>query len=137
MLTLLGARASVIEALPQIAPGMARNNRMELIDRLEERGAKLYTNTQVLKAEGDALLVREFSQEDARLPIGDVLMIAIGPIPNRDVVPVVEEAGVEYALAGDAYRPGDFLTCVRDAWMLALSVDSRFGTSAPVKETTA
>ncbi len=52
--------------------------------------------------------------------------IAIGAVPNRDVVPAIEAAGIEYALAGDASRPGDFLTCIRDAWLVALSVDERF-----------
>jgi len=33
---------------------------------------------------------------------------------------------VPYALVGDANKPGDFLTCLRDAWMVALSVDHRF-----------
>jgi 2,4-dienoyl-CoA reductase-like NADH-dependent reductase (Old Yellow Enzyme family)/NADPH-dependent 2,4-dienoyl-CoA reductase/sulfur reductase-like enzyme len=130
LLTTRGSAATVIEALGHLAQGMARNNRMELIERLEARGTKLYINTQVLKAEGTRLVVRAFNEEDANLEIGDFLMIAIGPVPNRDVVPAIEEAGVEYALAGDAYRPGDFLTCVRDAWMLALSVDERFNAKA-------
>lgn len=130
LLTTRGSAATVIEALGHLAQGMARNNRMELIERLEARGTKLYINTQVLKAEGTRLVVRAFNEEDANLEIGDFLVIAIGPVPNRDVVPAIEEAGVEYALAGDAYRPGDFLTCVRDAWMLALSVDERFNAKA-------
>jgi 2,4-dienoyl-CoA reductase-like NADH-dependent reductase (Old Yellow Enzyme family)/thioredoxin reductase len=129
LLTTRGATATVIEALGQLAPGMARNNRMELIERLEARGTELYINTQVLKADGTRLSVRAFNEEDATLDIGDCLMIAIGPVPNREVIPAIEETGVEYALAGDAYRPGDFLSCVRDAWMLALSVDERFKTS--------
>jgi len=103
---------------------------MRTAGRRESRGTKLYINTQVLKAEGTQLVVRAFNEEDANLEIGDFLMIAIGPVPNRDVVSAIEAAGVEYALAGDAYRPGDFLTCVRDAWMLALSVDERFNARA-------
>jgi NADPH-dependent 2,4-dienoyl-CoA reductase/sulfur reductase-like enzyme len=126
LLTTRASRVSVVEALPHMATTMARNNRMELIDRLLERGAKLHTHMQVLKAEGGTLWVRAFSEEDRELEIGDCLMIAIGPISNREVVAAVEEAGVDYALAGDAYRPGDFLSCLRDAWMVALSVDHRF-----------
>lgn len=131
LLTTRGSSATVIEALGHPARGMARNNRMELIERLEARGTKLYINTQVLKVEGTRLVVRapnREGEEDANLEIGDCLMISIGPAANREVVPAVEEAGVEYALSGDAWRPGDFLTCVRDAWMLALSVDDRFRT---------
>jgi hypothetical protein len=52
-----------------------------------------------------------------------VLLIAIGPRPVRDVVTVLEAAGVPYELAGDCYRPGDFLTAIRDAAMVALSVE--------------
>jgi NADPH-dependent 2,4-dienoyl-CoA reductase/sulfur reductase-like enzyme len=126
LLTTRGSRVTVVEALPELAPTMARNNRMELIDRLVERGAKLHLQMQVVKAEGGSLWVRAFNEKDVPVEIGQCLMIAIGPIPNRDAVAAVEEAGAEYALAGDAYRPGDFLSCVRDAWMLALSVDSRF-----------
>ena len=33
---------------------------------------------------------------------------------------------LDYALAGDCNQPGDFLSCLRDAWMVALSLDRRF-----------
>jgi hypothetical protein len=51
-------------------------------------------------------------------------------VPVRDAVALVEAAGIDYALAGDASRPGDFLTCIRDGWMIALSVETRFGMKA-------
>ena len=131
LLTTRGASATVIEALSQMAPGMARNNRMELIDRLVMRGVGLHTERSVLKAEGSSLLLRLKDGSTTTLPIGDVLMLAIGPLPNRDVVPAIEAAGIDFALAGDANRPGDFLSCFRDASMLALSVDHRFGVPRP------
>jgi hypothetical protein len=59
------------------------------------------------------------------LEIGDVLLIAIGPAPVRDPVRILEEAAVPYELVGDCYRPGDFLTAIRDAAMVALSVEQR------------
>jgi len=125
LLTTRGLTATVIEALDQLASGMARNNRMELIERLRERGTKLYTGMHILKAEGMHLSLRTVNDGLTKLEIGDCLMIAIGPLPNRDALGAVEEAGVEYALAGDAYRPGDFLSCLRDAAMVALAVDQR------------
>ncbi len=126
LLVTRGSSATLIEALPNMAVGMARNNRMELIERLERQGVKIWTNTQVLRVDGDALDIRVFNEEDKRLAIGNTLMIAIGPVPNREVLPALEAAQVEYVLAGDCYRPGDFLSCLRDAWMVALSVDHRF-----------
>ena len=113
---------------------MARNNRMELIERVTAVGARLITQAAIVAAEGRNLILR-IGSESRPQPIGDVLLIAIGPHPVRDVVKIVEAAGVDYALAGDCYRPGDFLTCLRDAWMVALSVDQRSGSDASFQET--
>jgi hypothetical protein len=55
---------------------------------------------------------------------GDAIVVAVGPEPNRDVVPEVEAAGVPYVLIGDCNRPGDFLTAIRDASLAALALST-------------
>jgi hypothetical protein len=52
--------------------------------------------------------------------------VAIGPQPERPLAGALDEAGIDYALVGDCSRPGDFLSCIRDAWMVALSTATRF-----------
>jgi pyruvate/2-oxoglutarate dehydrogenase complex dihydrolipoamide dehydrogenase (E3) component len=126
LLTLRGTRCTIIEALATVAGGMARNNRMELLDRLKARGTAILLGITVEKAHGTSLEVRAADGSTRSVAIGDCLVIATGPEPDCDVVPLLEEAGVEYAFAGDCHRPGDFLSCRRDAWMVALSVDHRF-----------
>jgi hypothetical protein len=54
-----------------------------------------------------------------------MIIVAIGPLPNRDIVPEVERSGAQYVLAGDCNRIGDFLAAVRDGWMLATAIDLR------------
>jgi len=121
------ARVTVVEALAVIAQGMARNNRMELIERVEARGAQILTEAQILSVEGGSLRLRMAKEGTERpVEIGDVLMIAIGPRPVRDAVEVLAAACVRYELAGDCYRPGDFLAAIRDGWMVAVSVDRRY-----------
>jgi hypothetical protein len=107
---------------------MARNNRMELIERVAARGARILTDARVLDAEGSSLELEGRDGATTKLAIGEFLIIAIGPAADREGAQACEEAGVPYALVGDANRPGDFLTCLRDAWMVALSVDHRFKT---------
>jgi 2,4-dienoyl-CoA reductase-like NADH-dependent reductase (Old Yellow Enzyme family)/thioredoxin reductase len=120
------ARVTVIEALATLAQGMARNNRMELIERVQAKGATLVTEANIVGARGHALELRiEADSRPSRVEIGDVLLIAIGPRPVRDCIPVLEAAAVPYELAGDCYRPGDFLTALRDAWLVALAVEHR------------
>ncbi|MGH8664069.1 MAG: FAD-dependent oxidoreductase [Burkholderiales bacterium] len=120
------ARVTVVEALATLAQGMARNNRMELIERVQAKGATLVTEANIIAVRGGVIeiLIKDDSQPST-LEIGDVLLIAIGPRPVRDCIPVLEAAGIPYELAGDCYRPGDFLTAIRDAWMVALAVERR------------
>jgi 2,4-dienoyl-CoA reductase-like NADH-dependent reductase (Old Yellow Enzyme family)/NADPH-dependent 2,4-dienoyl-CoA reductase/sulfur reductase-like enzyme len=126
LLTLQGKHCTVIEALDAVAQNMARNNRMELLDRLEARGTVILVSVTMEKAQGRHVELRAADGTARSVDVGDCLVIATGPEPDRDVVPLLEEAGVEYALAGDCYRPGDFLSCLRDAWMTALSIELRF-----------
>ena len=126
LLTVQGKQCTIVEMLGTIANGMARNNRMELVERLAARGTQLLTRVKVERAVGNTLTLRADDGTARDIDVGDALIFATGPAPVRDVVPLLEEAGVEFELAGDCYRPGDFLSCLRDGWLAALSVDHRF-----------
>lgn len=118
-----GCRITIIEAAPTVAPAMARNNRVDILLRLAAAGVAILKNTQVAEVEDSAL--RLISQgETKKIPRDPYLVSAIGPASQRTIVPVLEKLGVEYALVGDALRPGDFLNAIRDAWMIGLSVGS-------------
>ncbi len=112
--------------LGMIANGMARNNRLELVERLAARGTQMLTRVKVERAAGTTLTLRADDGKTQDIDVGDTLIFATGPAPVRDVVPLLEAAGVDYELAGDCYRPGDFLSCLRDGWLAAVSVDHRF-----------
>ncbi len=126
LLSVQGKQCTIVEMLGTIANGMARNNRMELVERLAARGTQLLTRVKVDRAAGTTLTLRGDDGTIRDIDVGDALIFATGPAPVRDVVPLLEEAGVDYELAGDCYRPGDFLSCLRDGWLAALSVEHRF-----------
>jgi hypothetical protein len=105
---------------------MARNNRMELLDRLKLRGVRIMLDSKVIAATGTDLDVRTEEGSTQRIDVGACLVIATGPAPERGAVAAIQAAGLDYALAGDCNQPGDFLSCLRDAWMVALSIDQRF-----------
>jgi 2,4-dienoyl-CoA reductase-like NADH-dependent reductase (Old Yellow Enzyme family)/thioredoxin reductase len=132
LLAARGARVTVVEVLSGLAQGMARNNRMELIERVQARGAQLLTECSIAGARAALLEIRVQGESAPRsLEIGDVLLLAIGPAPVRDAIRVLDQTAVPYELVGDCYRPGDFLTAIRDASMVALCVEHRiYRTSA-------
>jgi pyruvate/2-oxoglutarate dehydrogenase complex dihydrolipoamide dehydrogenase (E3) component len=119
-----GIKATVIEGLPVIAKEMARNNRYDVLARLAKGGARVLINAPVESVEGDKIWAKIGG---TRTPVdaGDLIIAAIGPLPNRDIIPEVERSGAPYALAGDCNQIGDFLTAVRDGWMLALAIDMK------------
>lgn len=130
LLLVRGAQVCVVEALAGVAQGMARNNRFELIERVQAAGADVLTEAAILGFEGRTLRIVPGKAAERSIDVGDVLMIAIGPQPVRDAVGILDAAGVPYELAGDCHRPGDFLSAIRDGAMVALSVDARAAASA-------
>jgi 2,4-dienoyl-CoA reductase-like NADH-dependent reductase (Old Yellow Enzyme family)/thioredoxin reductase len=122
LLRLRGVRLRIVEMLPGIAGGMARNNRLELVERLEPV-AELRTSCRVLALRGSTIVLRQGEGEPEELPIGQALIFATGPRPDTEVLAAVVATGIAYERIGDCSVPGDFLAAVRDGWMAALAID--------------
>jgi 2,4-dienoyl-CoA reductase-like NADH-dependent reductase (Old Yellow Enzyme family)/thioredoxin reductase len=126
-----GVSATVIEGLPVIAKEMARNNRYDVLDRLAKADTRILTSAPVESIEGSTIWARVDGKREG-IEAADMIVTALGPLPNRDIVPEVERAGVQYVLAGDCNQIGDFLSAVRDGWMLAYAIDMKLpGNRAP------
>ncbi len=125
-------QCQIIEMTGVVAAGMARNNRMELIERLKQRGVIFHTGCKVEKIIDRTLSLRNHEGQRVECPIGEALIFATGPKPVRDVVPLLERLGLNYVLAGDCSQPGDFMSCLRDGFFSALSVEHRFR-SQPIR----
>jgi dimethylglycine catabolism A len=119
-----GCKVTVIELQSSIAREMARNNKFDVLARIEKAGTVVLTES-AIESISDGQLDLSTRGEASRIPAGDAIVIAIGPEPDRDIVPVVEAIGVPYVLIGDCNKPGDFLTGIRDASMVALAIDHR------------
>jgi len=118
------ARITVLEMREGIALGMARNNRLELVDRLAEYGVRIITRSTILGIDQSQIEIQEHGKAPERLDIGGMLIFATGPRPNLDLLPAVQATRIPYARIGDCNVPGDFLSGLRDACMTALSVNA-------------
>jgi DNA-binding LacI/PurR family transcriptional regulator len=54
--------------------------------------------------------------------VGDYLVIATGVRPNNEMRAELEASGIPFVAVGDCYEPGDFMTCLRDGWMVGASI---------------
>jgi 2,4-dienoyl-CoA reductase-like NADH-dependent reductase (Old Yellow Enzyme family) len=115
---------TIIEMLAAVGSGIARNNRMELMDRLKAAGVRIHLESRVTEAGGDALQIMGKDGTRSGVPCGEALIFANGPKPNRQAVTVVEAAGVPYTLIGDCSQPGDFLSGLRDGWLVGSGIEN-------------
>jgi hypothetical protein len=94
--------------------------------RLRDAKAQIVTDAPVVSIEGDTVLCRS-GEGIVRHPAGDRIVLAIGSGPVRDVAQLADEAGVPWVMAGDCNNvPGDFLTAIRDASMIAWAAEEKF-----------
>jgi pyruvate/2-oxoglutarate dehydrogenase complex dihydrolipoamide dehydrogenase (E3) component len=121
VLSLRGCHIAILEALPAIAPAMARNNRTDLMIRLREAGTSFHTKVRDARLAGDVLY---FTEDGTAREIAGVthVIAAIGALPNQDALPAVEAIGIPFTVVGDANQPGDFLSVLRDASMVGLAL---------------
>jgi NADH dehydrogenase FAD-containing subunit len=86
------------------------------------------TGTPVVAVEGDTIVCRR-GEDIVHHPAGDVIVLAVGARPPREVSQLADEAGVPWVMVGDCNNvPGDFLTAIRDASMIAWAAEESFPT---------
>lgn len=124
ILALRRCRITVLEAMPAIAPAMARNNRTDIMIRLRAAGVVFHTNARVEKLEAGVLHCAVGGTPQSLDGVTHVIA-AIGAVPNRDALAVVEATGLPHTLVGDANQPGDYLSVLRDASMVGLALGMR------------
>jgi pyruvate/2-oxoglutarate dehydrogenase complex dihydrolipoamide dehydrogenase (E3) component len=121
-------RVVIIEGQSVVAKEMARNNRFDVLLRLRDANARIVTGEPVVAIEGDTISCRR-GADIVRRAAGDVIVLAIGARPLRDVSQLADAAGVPWVMVGDCNNvPGDFLTAIRDASMIAWAAEEKFPT---------
>jgi pyruvate/2-oxoglutarate dehydrogenase complex dihydrolipoamide dehydrogenase (E3) component len=125
LLRLKGCDIQVLEMQATAANGMARNNKFELLERIAAAGVRVITQCRIESLSARHVTVKIGQAASTQLAIGQVLIFANGPRSNTEVVAALEQVGVPYALVGDCHAPGDFLSAIRDGWMVALGIDQQ------------
>jgi thioredoxin reductase len=125
LLRLKNCDIQVLEMQATAANGMARNNKFELLERISAAGVRVITKCRIEGLSTRHLKVKIDQAAVTELAIGQVLIFANGPRSNVDVIEVLEQVGVPHARIGDCHAPGDFLSAIRDGWMVGLGIDQQ------------
>ena len=90
---------------------------------LREAKVAMLLKTSVISASGKTLQLKGAEGNTKPHDIGDCLIIAVGAQPNTTATAMLEDARVPFVTVGDCYQVGDFMTCLRDAWMVGSAID--------------
>ncbi len=113
---------TLIEAQGSLAKKISKSNRSEILERLKHASATIMINTQVLGITGAKMEIASKEVAFSQHVVGDYLVIATGVRPNNEMRAELEASGIPIVAVGDCYEPGDFMTCLRDGWMVGASI---------------
>ena len=125
LLRVQGCQVQVLEVQAVAATGMARNNKFELLERLEADGVRLITQCRILSLANDRASIQVGQADPVDIALGEALVFATGPRANDELLDVVRALGIPHARIGDCNAPGDFLAAIRDGWMIGLGIDNQ------------
>ncbi|MHB0980527.1 MAG: oxidoreductase [Thermoleophilia bacterium] len=104
-------RVTVVEALPEVLPGMNLINRLTLLARLAEHGVRLATGSTLTAVTDRSVLI---SGADARAEEleAETVVIATGLLPRRRLAGDLAAQGVSHLAVGDCITPRNIMRAI-------------------------
>ena len=95
-----------------------------MIRRLLEKGCRIVTGAKVVEVQGDTVRYEKDGRLETLAGV-DTVVSAVGVRPVRDLEAGLREAGIPVWVAGDASRPRDIASAVREGYLAAGWVSGR------------
>ncbi|MFH1484537.1 MAG: FAD-dependent oxidoreductase, partial [Chloroflexota bacterium] len=114
-----GNCVTVVEMLPKLAADMEMHNRFGALQALKEAGATMLPNKEVVKVtkKGVATVDKESGKE--AFIDGEVVIVAVGAAPQRDLADALEEKVSELYTVGDCNEPRIIMEAVYEGSRVA------------------
>lgn len=115
-----GRRITVIDMVPRFANNVGRTARWSLMKGLRLMGVELRKNTKLLEITDDAVIV-ETEEGKASLK-ADTVVMAVGVLPDDQLVREVKEDGIKVITIGDAKKPRKMTEAIWEGFEEALKI---------------
>jgi len=116
-----GKEVTLIEMREGIALDLVAHLQHFLNKRLREKGAQILTSTKAIRFEKEGLWVED-PQGTKRLGGFDSIVIALGSIPNDELVESLKGKAPEVYVVGDASKPREVMEAVLEGEDIALKI---------------
>ncbi len=115
-----GRRITVIDMVPRFANNVGRTARWSLMKGLRLMGVELRKKTKLLEIKDDAVIV-ETEEGKASLK-ADTVVMAVGVLPDDELVREVKEDGIMVITIGDAKKPRKMTEAIWEGFEEALKI---------------
>jgi 2,4-dienoyl-CoA reductase (NADPH2) len=115
-----GRRITVIDMVPRLANNVGRTARWSLMKGLRLMGVELRTKTRLLEITDDAVIVE--TEKGKTSLTADTVVMAVGVLPNNDLVREAEEDGTKVIVIGDAKKPRKMTEAIWEGFEEALKI---------------
>ncbi len=116
-----GKEVTLIEMREGIALDLVTHLQHFLNKRLREKGVQILTSTKAIRFERDGLWVED-PQGKKRLGGFETIVIALGSIPNDELVELLKGKVSEVYVVGDASKPREVMEAVLEGEEVALKI---------------
>ena len=116
-----GAKVTLVEMREGIALDLVTHLQYFLNKRLKEKGVQILTSTKAIRFEKEGLWVED-PQGTRKLEGFDSMVIALGSMPNDELVESLKEKVPEVYVVGDASKPREVMEALYEAEEVALKI---------------
>jgi 2,4-dienoyl-CoA reductase-like NADH-dependent reductase (Old Yellow Enzyme family)/thioredoxin reductase len=105
-----GKKVTLVEMLEDVGGDMDPLAKSMLLGRLRGHGVAIHTHTKVTRLT-EAIAFAQQDGKEAQFPI-ETVVIAVGVVPERELIEPLEESGIETYVIGDAVEPRKALEAI-------------------------
>ena len=118
----MGRQVSIVEMLDKIAGDIGpRQGRQILLEKLDEKGVKVFIEMKARQITGDALLVADKYGRQQRIE-ADTVVLACGSVPDNALYGELSKIKSQIYVAGDCVRPRGLLEAIEEGARIGLEV---------------
>jgi 2,4-dienoyl-CoA reductase-like NADH-dependent reductase (Old Yellow Enzyme family)/thioredoxin reductase len=126
-----GKQVAIARRSQFMANKMNPDMRMLLVDRLRNKGVRMFTGVQYQQAlergvrihvRGGITSMAEIQADGLKSIPADTIVLAAGSVPNTELKEAIEKTGVEVKCIGDCVEARTILEAIKEGWLAAAEI---------------
>jgi len=116
-----GAKVTIVEMLGHVATDMGVLTRALLMERLKQKGIRIFTKKRVKEIIPGGLILEEDGHAET-IDHMDTIVLAVGYKSDKDMEEIIEEKGLSFYKIGDCSEPRNIMEAIHEGFVHAYAL---------------